>query len=110
MGIPTDAMTALNTIVLLLIVPGIVWLLGRTGWTGDRKRAVILAAAGLLGIIQAIISGLIVLPDAWVQAIVAGLTVFAVVLVMSQAWYKLLEGKLPDEKAKRALTVEGELG
>ena len=97
-----NALDALTPISLLVIVPGAVWVLGRTGWTGDRKRALILGLAILLGVLQAILTGVIALPESWVSILTRALITIAGTIALSQAVYQLLAAKLPDEQAKRA--------
>lgn len=102
------ALDALATLAALVIVPAMVWGLGRTGWTGDRKRVAIIAMATILGVTQAILTGVIVLPDEWVTAIGRGLIMLAGVVTLSQAAYTMLRDKLPDTAAARRALIEGE--
>ena len=99
---------ALATLAALVIVPALVWGLGRTGWTGDRKRLAVIAVAVVLGVTQAVLTGVIVLPAEWVTAIGRGLIMLAGVVTLSQAAYTMLRDKLPDTVAARRALVEGE--
>lgn len=89
-----DATQALTVIISLALVPALVWGLAKSKLTGDQKRLVVLIFAILLGVIQAVITGIIVLPYAWLDAIVRGLIMLAGVVTTSQAMYVLLRGKL----------------
>ncbi|WIY84344.1 hypothetical protein [Propionimicrobium sp. PCR01-08-3] len=89
-----DATQALTVIISLALVPALVWGLAKSKLTGDQKRLIVLIVAILLGVIQAVITGIIVLPDAWLDAIVRGLIMLAGVVTTSQAMYVLLRGKL----------------
>lgn len=90
------ALDALTTIVLLAIVPALVWWLGRTGWTGDRKRAAIIIAAVALGMLQAVLTGVIAVSPGVLAVIERAVVTIAGVLVLSQSVYQLLRDKLPD--------------
>ena len=94
------ALDALTTITLLAIVPALVWWLGRTGWTGDRKRVVVIAAALLLGVVQAILTGAIAVTPGVLAIIERAVITVAGVLVLSQSVYTLLWSKLPDSDAE----------
>ena len=94
------ALDALMTITLLAIVPALVWWLGRTGWTGDRKRVVVIAAALLLGVVQAILTGAIAVAPSVLAVIERAVITVAGVLVLSQSVYTLLWSKLPDSDAE----------
>ena len=91
-----SALDALTTVTLLAIVPALVWWLGRTGWTGDRKRAVVIVAALLLGVLQAILTGVIAVAPSVLAIIERAVITVAGVLVLSQSVYTLLWSKLPD--------------
>ena len=99
------ALDALTTITLLAIVPALVWWLGRTGWTGDRKRVVVIAAALLLGVVQAILTGVIAVTPGVLAIIERAVITVAGVLVLSQSAYTLLWSKLPDSDAEPEATV-----
>ena len=62
----------------------------------------ILVLAVLLGVLQAILTGVIALPDSWVEILTRALITIAGTIALSQAAYQLLAAKLPDEQAKRA--------
>ncbi len=101
-------MTELDALVMIItvaIVPNLVWVLGHTGWTGDQKRLAIFVTAAIIGLVYAIVNGLIVVPDAWLDAIGKGLLMIAGWITGSQAVYQLIKAKLPDSEptAKRAL-------
>lgn len=96
---------ALTLVITVVVVPLLVWWLGRTGWTGDRKRIVVVVVSAAVGIVYAIVTGLVVVPDAWLAAIGKGLLIVAGWITGSQAVYQLIKSKLPDTtEAKRALT------
>lgn len=102
------ALDALTTIIVVVIVPAMVWLLGRTGWTGDRKRLVVLAVAVLLGLVQAALTEVIALPTGWADLLGRGLITTASTVALSQALYQMLWTKLPDTTAARRALSEGE--
>ena len=99
---PLDALTALT---ILAVAPGLVWWLGRTGWSGDRKRMTVLAVAVALGVMQAVLTEVILLPPGWAEALGRALVTLAGTLTLTQAVYQLLWSKLPDTGAKRAEPV-----
>ena len=94
------ALDALTTVTLLAIVPALVWWLGRTGWTGDRKRVAVITAALLLGALQAILTGVIAVTPGVLAIIERAVITVAGVLVLSQSVYTLLWSKLPDSDAE----------
>ena len=100
------ALDALTTITLLAIVPALVWWLGRTGWTGDRKRVVVIAVALLLGVLQAILTGVIAVTPGILAILERAVITVAGVLVLSQSVYTLLWSKLPDSDAEPESTLE----
>ena len=103
-----SALDAFSTVTLLAIVPALVWWLGRTGWTGDRKRAVVIVAALLLGVVQAILTGAIDVAPSVLAIIERAVITVAGVLVLSQSVYTLLWSKLPDSGADAA-SAEGDV-
>lgn len=113
--IPTDPVAALTLLANVVIVPLLVIILGKTKLSGDGKRYAVLAVSVLLGVVNAIVTNVLVAPD--VPATLAGwltliITYAAVIVVYSQAWYLLLASKIgakiePDPSAPVPEGIEG---
>ena len=92
---------ALTLILVTVVAPALVWVLGRTGWTGDRKRLAVLVTALGVGVVQAILTGVIAVPDGWADVLGRFLVSAAGTVALTQAVYQLLVGKLPDSQPDR---------
>lgn len=90
------ALDALSVLTLVVFVPLLVWFLGRTGWSGDRKRVVVLAVAALVAALQAVLTGVIVVPEGWEPVLKRVLISAAGFVTLTQAVYSMLWSKLPD--------------
>lgn len=90
------ALDALSVLTLVVFVPLLVWFLGRTGWSGDRKRVVVLAVAALIAALQAVLTGVIVVPEGWEPVLKRVLISAAGFVTLTQAVYSMLWSKLPD--------------
>lgn len=90
------ALDALSVLTLTVFVPLLVWFLGRTGWSGDRKRVVVLAVAALIAALQAVLTGVLVVPEGWEPVLKRVLISAAGFVTLTQAVYSMLWSKLPD--------------
>ena len=90
------ALDALSVLTLVVFAPLLVWLLGRTGWSGDRKRVVVLAVAALIAALQAVLTGVLVVPEGWEPLLERVLISAAGFVTLNQAVYSMLWSKLPD--------------
>ena len=90
------ALDALSVLTLVVFVPLLVWFLGRTGWSGDRKRVVVLAVAALVAALQAVLTGVLVVPEGWEPVLKRVLISAAGFVTLTQAVYSMLWSKLPD--------------
>ena len=90
------ALDALSVLTLVVFVPLLVWFLGRTGWSGDRKRVVVLAVAALIAALQAVLTGVLVVPEGWEPLLERVLISAAGFVMLNQAVYSMLWSKLPD--------------
>lgn len=90
------ALDALSVLTLVVFVPLLVWFLGRTGWSGDRKRVVVLAVAALVAALQAVLTGVLVVPEGWEPLLERVLISAAGFVMLNQAVYSMLWSKLPD--------------
>lgn len=90
------ALDALSVLTLVVFVPLLVWFLGRTGWSGDRKRVVVLAVAALVAALQAVLTGVLVVPEGWEPLLKRVLISAAGFVTLTQAVYSMLWSKLPD--------------
>ena len=90
------ALDALSVLTLTVFVPLLVWFLGRTGWSGDRKRVVVLAVAALIAALQAVLTGVLVVPEGWETLLKRVLISAAGFVTLNQAVYSMLWSKLPD--------------
>ena len=90
------ALDALSVLTLTVFVPLLVWFLGRTGWSGDRKRVVVLAVAALIAALQAVLTGVLVVPEGWEPLLKRVLISAAGFVTLNQAVYSMLWSKLPD--------------
>ena len=90
------ALDALSVLTLTVFVPLLVWFLGRTGWSGDRKRVVVLAVAALIAALQAVLTGVLVVPEGWESLLTRVLISAAGFVTLNQAVYSMLWSKLPD--------------
>lgn len=90
------ALDALSVLTLVVFVPLLVWFLGRTGWSGDRKRVVVLAVAALVAALQAVLTGVLVVPEGWESLLKRVLISAAGFVTLTQAVYSMLWSKLPD--------------
>lgn len=86
---------ALSALAVTLVAPLLVLLLGRVKWSGDGKRLAVIVAAGILGVLQAIVTGVIVLPAGWADLLGGGLITAAGVVGLTQSWFVVLQDKLP---------------
>ena len=112
--IPTDPVAALMLLANVVVIPLLVWLLGRRQLTGDAKRILVLAVSAVLGVINAVLTQALAAPTVAPRTLLEWLTLiimYAVVIVVySQVWYILLKGRLdanaddepPVEPAERA--------
>lgn len=90
------ALDALSVLTLIVFAPLLVWFLGRTGWSGDRKRVVVLAVAALVAALQAVLTGVLVVPEGWESLLKRVLISAAGFVTLNQAVYSMLWSKLPD--------------
>ena len=90
------ALDALTALTMIVFVPLMVWFLGRTGWSGDRKRVVVLAVAAFVAAVQAVLTGAIVVPEGWVPYLERVLISAAGFVTLNQTAYTMLWSKLPD--------------
>ena len=98
------ALDAWSTLILVVVVPSLVWILGHTGWTGDRKRLIVLAMSAVVAAVQAVLTGIVGLPSGWLPIVERALIAGAGFVVLTQSIYTMLWAKLPDSnyEAKRA--------
>ena len=87
---------AITSIVMLVIIPTLVWILGRTGWTGDRKRIVVIVVSLFVATLQGVVSGVIILPDGWSDIVGRALITGASFFALTNSVYISLRAKLPD--------------
>ena len=90
------ALDALSVLTLIVFAPLLVWFLGCTGWSGDRKRVVVLAVAALVAALQAVLTGVLVVPEGWEPLLKRVLISAAGFVTLTQAVYSMLWSKLPD--------------
>lgn len=106
--IPTDPVVALQLLVTLLIIPGLVWALAHTKLSGDGKRLVVIVVSVVIGVIHAILTQALTAsttPKTLLEWLTTIVMLAAIVVVYSQAWYLLLKGKIDtgdDEHPERA--------
>ena len=92
--LPVDAVAALMLLIGAVVIPLLVYGLGRAQLSGDRKRAVVIVVSVLLGVLYAILSGALAVPES-VLSVITQIVVWAgIVFTYSQAVFQMIRGKL----------------
>lgn len=85
---------SLMTIISVAVVPLLVWILSKSGMSGDRKRVTIVVVAIVLGVLQGVATGAFGLPESVTEIVAKGIGVLAIVVGLSQAMYVMLKDKV----------------